>query len=150
MVTSKYVDLLGSFQDLSFEVVLSSQSLDSLRTRGKKISTIIDVSVNILGPAEYADRVGDTLLEQRCFLQHPISLTSGIKYINPQYFYCGDGRDDLRALIGPALKVDDQVASRRLHSGIEDILASLAEPEEGTEPEQTSMTTDFLETNLKP
>lgn len=149
LVTSKLVGLLISIQGLRFDVVLSSKDLDNLNTKSKKASTVVDVSVNVLGPAESANRVGDILLQHSCFLQHPIFLIPEIIYINPQYFYSGGVKDDLRALIGPAPKAEDQTLSSHLHDGLEDVLASLAEPQEAAESVQNCMRSGLLRTNLK-
>lgn len=152
LVTSKYMDLLNAIQGLSFVVILSSDDFDTLRGKAKKASTMFGVSVNIIGPARGAEKVADTLLRNRCFLQHPVFLSPGTKYINPQYFYSEDTKDDLRNLIGPASRVEAETLSRRLRDGLEDVLGSLAEymQEQGIDNVGLPLANDALRTTLKP
>lgn len=133
---------------LSFAVIMSSDDLNTLKKRTRK-SLIFEVSVNILGPAADADQVADTLLQHRCFLQHPVFLSPGTKYINPQYFYSKGTRDDLRELIGPASRSEAEALSRRLQDGLENVLSSLAEQEQHVDSVQVPLTNNMLRTILK-
>lgn len=152
LVTSKYINLLNSIQELSFVVVLSSDDFDTLPKKAKKTPIIFGVSVNIIGPARDADKVAATLLRNRCFLQHPVFLGSETKYINPQYFYSEDTKEDLSNLIGPASRVEAETLSRRLRDGVEDALGSLAEhmQEQGIDNVRLPLANDVLRTTLKP
>lgn len=134
---------------LSFAVILSSDDFNTVQKKAKKTSLIFEVSVNILGPAADAEPVADTLLQNRCFLQHPNFLSPGTKYINPQYFYSGGTRDDLRNFIGPASRSEAEALSRRLQDGLEDVLSSLAEQEQHTDSVQVPLANDMLRTKLK-
>lgn len=150
LVTSKYIDLLSSIRGLSFVVVVSSDDFDTLKKKAKKTSIVLEVSVNIIGPERGADQVAETLLQARCFLQHPVFLSPAIKYINPQFFYSGDSRDDLRRFIGPASRIEAEALSRRLQNGLEDVFGSLAEQEHGIDNIHVPLTKDILRTKLKP
>lgn len=147
LVTSNYINLLSSLRGLSFAVILSSDDLNTLKKKTK--SLICEVSVNILGTAADADQVGDILLQNRCFLQHPVFLSTGTKYINPQYFYPKGTRDDLRELIGPASSSEAKALSTRLQDGLEDVLSSLAEQEQHVDSVQVPLTNNMLRTKLK-
>lgn len=149
LVTSNYVNLLSSMRGLSFAVILSSDDLNTLKRKTKTKSLIFEVSVNILGPAADAEQVAGVLLQNRCFLQHPVFLSPGTKYINPQYFYSEDTRDDLRSLIGPASRSEAEALSRRLQHGLEDVLSSLAEQEQHVDGVQVPLANNMLRTQLK-
>lgn len=150
LVTSKHIDLLSPIHGLSFNVVLSSDDFGTLKKRTKKTPDIFEVSVNIIGPARDAEQAADILLRNRCFLQHPVFLSHGIKYINPQYFYSGDTRDDLRYLIGPASRTEADAHSRRLQDGLEDAFGSLAKREQCVDDAQMPLAKELLRTSLKP
>lgn len=152
LVTSKYITLLNSIQELSFVVVISSDDFHTLQKKAKKAPIIFEVSVNIIGSARDADKVADTLLRNRCFLQHPVFLDSRTKYINPQYFYSENIKEDLSNLIGPASRVEAETLSRRLRDGLEDVLGSLGEhmQEQGTGNVRFPLANDVLRTTLKP
>lgn len=150
LVTSNYIGLLASIHGLSFVVILSSDDLNTLKKKAKKTSLIFEVSVNIIGPARDADQVADTLLQNRCFLQHPVFLSPGTKYVNPQYFYSECERDDLRDLIGPAPRIEAEALSRRLKDSLEDVLGSLAVQEQSIDTERLPLAKEVLRTKLKP
>lgn len=149
LITSKYIDLLSSIHGLSFNVVLSSQDFETFNKKAKKTGMVFEVSVNILGPGRDADKVANILLRNRCFLQHPIFLGPGTKYINPQYFYAEDTKDDLKDLIGPASRAEAEALSSRLRDGLEDVLGSLAEQEQGIDNLQLPLANAILRTKLK-
>lgn len=150
LVTSKYIDLLSSIQGLSFVVVLSSDDFDTLKKKAKKSSLIFEVSINIIGPARVADQVADTLLHHKCYLQHPVFLSPGTKYINPQYFYAEDTKDDLRHFIGPSSMIEAETLFRQLRNGLEDVFGSLAEQEQGRDIIQVPLGNGVLRTVPKP
>lgn len=70
--------------------------------------------------------------------------------MNPQYFYPEDTKDDLRSLIGPASSAEAEALSRRLRDGLEDVLGSLAEQEQGIDNFRLPLCNDILRTKLKP
>lgn len=150
LITSKHIDLLNSIHGLSFVVIVSSDDFNTLKKKAKKTSLVFGVTVNILGPERDAGQVGDTLLRNRCFLQHPVFLSPGTKYINPQYFYTEGTRDDLRDLIGSAPRTEAEALSRRLQAGLEDVLDSLAEQRQGVDSVRVPLANEILRTKLKP
>lgn len=150
LVTSKYIDLLSSIHGLSFVVVVSADDFDTLKKKAKKTPVVLEVSVNLIGPEREADQVAEILLRARCFLQHPVFLSPGIKYINPQYFYSGDSRDDLRSFVGPAPRIEAEALSRRLQNGLEDVFGSLATQEQDIDTTHVHLAKDSLRTKLKP
>lgn len=106
------------------------------RASGKK--RIIDISVNILGPEDLTDAVGDALAAASAYLQHPCFLESGVRYINPHYFYFGEELADMRAHIGP-VKTDPKSsqASEELNRLLDSLDCTSAIPaNEGSEIEQ--------------
>ncbi|KAG8530590.1 uncharacterized protein KY384_005093 [Bacidia gigantensis] len=46
----------------------------------------LNVSVNVYGPIDFASRIGEYLLQEKHYLQHPDALESRITYHNPQCF----------------------------------------------------------------
>lgn len=150
LVTSKAIDLLSSMHGVSFIAVLSFQDFEKLKRKAKKTKIVFEISVNIIGPRRDADQVADILLRNRCFLQHPVFLSPGTKYMNPQYFHPEGTKDDLRNLIGPASRAEAEVLSRRLRDGLEDVLGSLAEQEQGIDHVRLPLCNDILRTKLKP
>lgn len=149
-VTSKYIDLLSSIHGLSFVVVVSSDDFDTLKKKAKKTPIVLEVSVNLIGPERGADQAAKTLLQARCFLQHPVFLSRGIKYINPQYFYSGDSRGDLRNFIGPASRIEAEALSKRLQNGLEDVFGSLAAQVQGIDNIHVPLAKGILRAKLKP
>lgn len=87
---------------------------------------IVGVSVNVLGPLGLADEVAKILDRQGGYLQHPVSLKTDTRYINPQYFYPDGTKHDLRQYIGPAPTRDTERRMRRLQQELEDAIGSLA------------------------
>lgn len=121
-VTSKQLGFLQQLPGIQFSVVFSSD----VKPRAKKTATIVDVSVNVLGPLGLADEVAEILDRQGGYLQHPVSLQTNTRYINPQYFYPNGMKHDLRQYIGPAPKRDTEKRMRRLQQELEDAIGSLA------------------------
>ncbi|RYP79693.1 hypothetical protein DL769_002811 [Monosporascus sp. CRB-8-3] len=122
LVTTKYLHSLGTFLDLSFTAVIASSSLNNILRKPNHNKAIADISVNIMGPERIAGNVGNTLANASAYLQHPFFLQTGIRYINPQYFYSGNEKTNLRHLIDPPT-----TDSRSMHvsEGIESLLESL-------------------------
>lgn len=122
LITTRYLHSLGKFSELSFTAVLSSSSLNTIPRKSNHKKTIVDISVNIIGPERIADDVGDILADDSAYLQHPFFLETGTRYINPQYFYSRNENTDLKHLIGPPT-IDSK--SVRVSEGVENLLESL-------------------------
>ena len=125
LVTTRYLHSMGAFSGLLFTAVLASSSLNSILRKPSGKENIVDISVNIIGPEGVADDVGDTLADARAYLQHPFFLQTGVRYMNPQYFYLENVKTDLRHLIGPPI-TDSR--STRVSEGIKNLLDSLDNP----------------------
>jgi len=123
IATTSCLDVLQrSFTELSFAAVVATSFLCAIPRGQSAKKRVLDISVNILGPAELIDDVGDSLSKISVVLQHPVFLPTGTPYMNPHYFYPGNLRTDLRHLIGPA-KVESTLL--RISRGIEGVLESL-------------------------
>ncbi|RYP62194.1 hypothetical protein DL771_009826 [Monosporascus sp. 5C6A] len=122
LITTKHLHSLGTFLELSFTAVIASSNLTNILRKPTHNKAIVDISVNIMGPERIAGDVGDTLANASAYLQHPFFLQIGIRYINPQYFYSGNEKTDLRHLIDP-LTTDPR--SMHVSEGIENMLESL-------------------------
>ncbi|KAH0537127.1 hypothetical protein FGG08_006060 [Glutinoglossum americanum] len=125
LVTTAHLHSLRQFSDLSFIAIVSSSWLSSVPRKATHKKTIINLTVNVMGPEAYADDVGEAVAAASGYFQHPVFLEAGISYINPHYFYPGNQKSDLRHLIGPA-KTDSRVM--RIFDGIENVLESLDNP----------------------
>ncbi|KAL2672282.1 hypothetical protein Neosp_012984 [[Neocosmospora] mangrovei] len=97
-IRARQLRSLETFSNITFRAICPISTLG--RTSGKK--RIIDISVNILGPEDLADEVGDALAAASAYLQHPCFLESDVRYINPHYFCFGEELADMRAHVGPA------------------------------------------------
>jgi hypothetical protein len=122
LVTTAYLHSLRQFTGLFYTAVVSSSWLGSIPRKSTRKKTIIDLTVNVMGPENLADDVGEAVAVASGYLQHPFFLEAGIPYINPHYFYPGNQKSDLRHLIGPA-KTDSR--AMRVYNGIETVLESL-------------------------
>ncbi|KAI8711490.1 hypothetical protein NCS52_01412700 [Fusarium sp. LHS14.1] len=97
-IRARQLRSLETFSNITFRAICPISTLG--RTSGKK--RIIDISVNILGPEDLADEVGDALAAASAYLQHPCFLESDVRYINPHYLCFREGLADMRAHVGPA------------------------------------------------
>ncbi|EEU36130.1 uncharacterized protein NECHADRAFT_53012, partial [Fusarium vanettenii 77-13-4] len=97
-IRAKQLRSLEKFSNVTFGAICPISTLG--RASGKK--RIIDISVNILGPEDLIDAVGDALAAASAYLQHPCFLESGVRYINPHYFCFDEELADMRAHVGPA------------------------------------------------
>lgn len=122
LVTTAYLHSLRQFSDLSFTAILPSSWLSNIPRKATRKKTIIDITVNVMGPGDLADNVGEVLATASGYFQHPVFLEAGISYVNPHYFYPRNQKSDLRHLIGPA-KMDSRAT--RVSGGIENVLESL-------------------------
>jgi hypothetical protein len=125
LVTTAYLHSLRQFSDLSFSAVVSSSWFSSITRKATRKKTIIDITVNVMGPEYLADDVGKAFAAASGYFQHPVFLETGIPYVNPHYFYPGNQKSDLRHFIGPE-KTDSK--ARRVCEGIENLLESLDNP----------------------
>ncbi|RYP69277.1 hypothetical protein DL770_008287 [Monosporascus sp. CRB-9-2] len=122
LITTKHLHSLGTFLELSYTAIVASTSLTNILRKPSHKKAIIDISVNVTGPESIADDVGDTLASASAYLQHPFFLQTGIRYINPQYFYSGNEKTNLRHLIDPST-TDSR--SMYVSERIENLLESL-------------------------
>ncbi|KAG4435757.1 hypothetical protein IFR05_008771 [Cadophora sp. M221] len=89
---------------------------------GGKLKGIFPLSLNIFGPEDEADSVGEALASGSTFLQHPSFLEDGIEYYNPQYFYPDNKKVYLTGLIGLS---ESAIRAKGLSDEVEGVLASL-------------------------
>jgi SWI/SNF-related matrix-associated actin-dependent regulator of chromatin subfamily A3 len=122
LVTTACLHSLRQFSNLSFAAVMSSSWFSDIRRKKHRKGAIIDLTLNVMGPEDLADDVGNAVAAASGYFQHPVYLEAGIRYINPHYFYPGNEKSDLRHFIRPAKK--DSRATR-LREGIENLLDSL-------------------------
>ncbi|KAK6343600.1 hypothetical protein TWF730_011191 [Orbilia blumenaviensis] len=108
--------------EISFRVVISSSNFSRIPKNACSKKTRINVTINILGPENIAEKVGEKLEDEQTYLQHPVFLEQGIKYANPHYFYDDEALADLRHLIGP-MPTDNK--SQQISRDIQSILESL-------------------------
>ena len=120
--TMAYLQSLQQFPQLSFTAIVSSSWLSSLSRKSARQKPVLDMTVNILGPPELADEVGEAVAKASGYLQHPVFLDPGIPYVNPHYFYSKDEDLDLRHFIG---QQQETLGITHIVEGIEDALASL-------------------------
>ncbi|KAK4162973.1 SNF2 family N-terminal domain-containing protein [Cladorrhinum sp. PSN259] len=122
VITSRYLNALQCLQTLRFEAVMSSSNLAKIARKGHAKGTILDITVNILGPETSAQTAGGLLAKADCCLQHPAYLEQDIQYKNPHYFYVSGTMTDLRHFIGPVIKETDSLrASRRIDQVLESL-----------------------------
>jgi SWI/SNF-related matrix-associated actin-dependent regulator of chromatin subfamily A3 len=136
---------------LSFTAVVAASSLHNILRKRSNNKPVFDISVNIIGPESTADDVGTALADSSAYLQHPFFLEARIRYINPQYFYSGVDKTDLRHLIGPPTT---NSRSSHVSEGVESVLNSLYDPFGAAlshEDKTVSVTIDerFIRTKLK-
>ncbi|KAI0376819.1 SNF2 family N-terminal domain-containing protein [Hypomontagnella monticulosa] len=122
LVTTTHLNSLQALEDITYEAIISSTDLKKIpRTATRKV-VIIDVTINIYGPEDLAERVGDILTKSSAYLQHPVFLLPQIRYVNPHYFYPANEVADLRHLVGPR-KRDSR--SARVSQALDTLLDSL-------------------------
>ncbi|KAH8880582.1 hypothetical protein GQ53DRAFT_848822 [Thozetella sp. PMI_491] len=149
-VTQRQLASLEHFDEVKFEAVVASSVLECLAAKGKK-TVIVEISVNVVGPENLADDVGNALEMAKSSLQHPIFLPGGIRYLNPHWYYPDDQPKDLRHLIGPPPAESN---SKRISDVVEAALGSLHEPaflrsQRSHSPLDLSPTSGHLRTTLK-
>ncbi|KAJ3578806.1 hypothetical protein NPX13_g1763 [Xylaria arbuscula] len=121
IASSRILKSLYNYSGITHTVILETQALKRLACIKTK-SGNLDASINILGPENLFENVGDTITKAKGYLQHPFFLQMGTKYINPHWVYPHDVRTDLRHLIGP---VSANYEDTRLSMGLVDIFQSL-------------------------
>lgn len=87
LITTAYLHSLSQFSDLSFTAVVSSSWLSNIPRKATYKKTIIDITVNVMGPDNLADDVGEAVAAALGYFQHPVFLEAGIPYVNPHYYY---------------------------------------------------------------
>jgi len=122
LITAAHLQSLEKFPAVSFIAVVSSTSLRPATRITNSKKKILPISVNVIGPVNLLDEVGDMLAERSAYLQHPFFLEAGIRYVNPQYLFSKNEHKDLRHLIGPPL-MDSR--SMQISRGVEEALESL-------------------------
>ncbi|UZP37041.1 hypothetical protein NXS19_004857 [Fusarium pseudograminearum] len=141
------ISIANKVRLVSFAAIISVNALGGRRTKNPKIP--IKATVNIYGPKSLMDEVDQALSVIPLYLQHPDFLETGITYINPQFFYPGPEKTDLRHLVGGA---SENVTSE-LVDGVMQCLDSCSEDGSGTEtspsPFQPIFNQYLLETKLK-
>jgi len=80
---------------LRYEAVIRANASNR---SGVDRSSVISISINIIGPELIAEVIGDKLSQSDAYLQHPWCLDAGIPYMNPHYF-SPQGRVDLTHMI---------------------------------------------------
>ncbi|KAI1357569.1 SNF2 family N-terminal domain-containing protein [Xylaria arbuscula] len=125
IASSRILKSLYNYSGITHTVILETQALKRLACIKTK-SGNLDASINILGPENLFENVGDTITKAKGYLQHPFFLQMGTKYINPHWVYPHDVRTDLRHLIGP---VSANYEDTRLSMGLVDIFQSLERSE---------------------
>lgn len=144
VITTSHLRALSIFEGISFSAVINSASLEKIPRKKTKKTTIIDVTINILGPEVQAEGVGERLADASAYLQHPVLLQAGIRYLNPHYFYLDGIMSDLNHLVGP---IQEDARSTRVSQGIENVLQSLGSAMTITNCEEynvENMTNNFL------
>lgn len=115
LITARHLNPIRNLDDLTFAAVVSSANLAKIPRQSAHKKTIIDITVNILGPESLAKTVGGVLADSGCCLQHPNYLEPDIEYKNPHYFYSQGTMTDLRRFVGPTTRVTDSVqASQKI------------------------------------
>ncbi|KAL6690984.1 SNF2 family N-terminal domain-containing protein [Trichoderma pleuroticola] len=121
VVTISYLNKLYHIPNLYFSAVISVRELDRIPRKSTPKKVVIDVTVNIHGPEDFTERVGETLGSVSAYLQHPVFLESGIRYVNPHYLYPDDIMTDLSHLsLLSSLGVDTMSGSQQ--RGVETLL----------------------------
>ena len=122
LVTASYLHSVHELEGVSFRAVISSGHLNNIPRKKTRKAVKLDITINILGPEDIAEDVGEELGKVGGYLQHPVFLEAGIKYANPHYFYAHDNMTDLRSLIGPVLSDTKQ---NRVSHVVEKIMDSI-------------------------
>jgi hypothetical protein len=87
-----------------------------------KSKGIFPLSLNVFGPEDEGDIIGERLANASAFLQHPCFLEDGYEYYNPQYFYPDNKKTYLTYLVGLS---ESEMRAKRLSDEVEEVLVSL-------------------------
>ncbi|KAK8024371.1 SNF2 family N-terminal domain-containing protein [Apiospora rasikravindrae] len=123
IVTTEILNSLHGRPQITHKAVLDASALPKLHKK-KPQHVVVDISINMSGPSDKIDVVGDALTKDNGFLQHPCYLPAGTPYVNPHYYYPSGIRTDLAHLIGPPT---DDTESSELSQGLESVMNNLAE-----------------------
>ncbi|KAL3600098.1 hypothetical protein FPOAC2_04329 [Fusarium poae] len=97
-------------------------AVNALDGKGKKSSKqIVQATINVYGPKHFMDEVDQALSTIPSSLQHPLFLEPNIPYINPQFFYPGHEKTDLRHLVGQ----NSEDGTSGLSHAVDEIMGSL-------------------------
>ncbi|QYS97699.1 hypothetical protein H0G86_004920 [Trichoderma simmonsii] len=122
VLTFSYLYALRDIPNLYFNAVISVRDLDRMPHKPTQKQAVINVTINIYGPEKFTEVVGETLASGSAYLQHPMVLESGIRYVNPHYLYPDDITTDLSHLVGPRMS---DLRATRISQEIESLLSSL-------------------------
>ncbi|KAI0451852.1 SNF2 family N-terminal domain-containing protein [Xylaria acuta] len=122
LVSTNTLKLLHELPGMTQTVILALHKLTKLAKNKVRKPTIVDASINLLGPRNLFEKMGDAITNANGHLQHPYYLTPDVEYINPHYFYPHNIRTDLRHLIGP---VAEDSKDMRLAQGLGEIFNDL-------------------------
>ncbi|KAI0440376.1 SNF2 family N-terminal domain-containing protein [Xylaria telfairii] len=135
LVSIKTLRLLHELPGITQTVILPLHKLKRLPKKTAQKPTVVDVSINILGPKILLDNVGDAMTNGNIHLQHPYFLPLDVEYISPHYLYLHNIKTDLRHLIGPETGGSENT---RIAQGLEEIFADLA-PSQSSDPSCTEL-----------
>ncbi|KAM0430108.1 hypothetical protein ACHAPT_006114 [Fusarium lateritium] len=106
---------------VSFVAIVGIEFLKAKCGKSNRKPSPVEVTVNVYGPRNSMDEVGQAMTDVHVNLQHPVCLDPEILYMNPHYFYLQGQRTDLRHLVGPVPKESKSTVSQ----AIDDALDSL-------------------------
>jgi hypothetical protein len=120
-VTSISLQSLQTSSNCRVKAVIESAVFHQASLGGKS-KRIFPLSLNIFGPEDEADSIGEQLANAGVFLQHPCFLENGFEYYNPQYFYPDNKKTYLTYIIGLG---ESDIRAKRLSDEVEGVLTSL-------------------------
>ncbi|KAK3984615.1 SNF2 family N-terminal domain-containing protein [Cladorrhinum sp. PSN332] len=127
--TSSKLKTLRAMPNVSFGAILEKGSVSKRQSKARILKGPFEMSLNIHGPRDLADRVGNTLSEVKAYLQHPKHLPPNIVYRNPQFFTFPD-QDEIHmtSLVGISNKPESAWAQNvKISDEISGILEELSE-----------------------
>ncbi|KAJ4195322.1 hypothetical protein NW759_016469 [Fusarium solani] len=113
-------------KDVSFTAVVGVEFFHARRGKSNRKPSPVEITVNVYGPRNLMDEVGQAMADVNVVLQHPVFLDPETSYMNPHYLYPRK-RTDLRHLIGPVPKESKSAVSQ----AIDDALDSLNGRDDG-------------------
>ena len=92
--TATALQTLRGLPSIRLEAVIGGGDNDTADRKDKKGKfTVFSTSINIYGSEKIIQEVGKRLSKVRTYLQHPISLKSGVSYNNPHFYATPGVRD---------------------------------------------------------